>query len=352
MSYTADSLETVNEVLTPLAPLNAQFPLLLYSRKNCTGQRYPAEGEFGLWNQDLKEEMVGFNDIVSLYVPPHAVLELWNTSDGEGYYAVPGPALISDTGAYLAFWRHYDDSPCFPHELHCGKRVGSNTGWRLGVDVARLRVTWSSSWLRLLHNMAANQQGLTFGGTEYAVNNDTLFNELCPHPYNRYSCNCHSAYQQLMAQHPAAASSSYVNLLQNGCNPLTMYVPSQARVGAATTQECTTQIHAQLKTGTFPSLDQGGPQYYTCAGHTYVNAVAGMNTSRESSSSDQTKNAETLSEEGLPVYAWYVIGGMLILLMLLGLCYLWFSTRRARRTKSSRSTDIRRVRMQHLLPLK
>lgn len=350
MSYNAESLQTVNATLEPLAPLNAQFPLLLYSHKNCTGQRYPPEGEFGLWNQDLNFDHVGFDNIVSLYVPPHALLEMWSAGDADGYYSVQGPALISDTGAYLAFWHHYDNSPCFATEKHCGKRVGSPQGWRLGVDFGRMRITWNTSWVTLLHNFASNKQTLAFGTTTYNVNNDALFDELCPHPYDRYSCNCHSAYQDILQQHFDAANSSYVNILQNGCNPNTMYVPSQAQVGNVTLQDCTTQINAQLNTGTFPAVDQGGPEFYICSGRVYVNThTTGSTQAQARSEAGFSSSSSTSEVQGLPTYAWYVMGALLLVGVLLGLFYVLY-VNRTLTTTSRRHPNLHRVRMQRAFP--
>lgn len=354
MSYTADSLDVVNATLQPLAQRNAQFPVLLYNHKNCTGRRYPEEGAFGVWNQDLDFEQVGFDTVVSLYVPPHVVLELWSPGNNDGYFAVQGPNLISDTGSFLAFWRHYDNSPCFATEAHCGQRVGSPHGWRWGVDFSRMRVTWNTSWVRLLHNLASNQQPLAFGGTTYAVDNDALFDELCPHPTNRYSCACHSAYQQLLQDHPQAASQSYVNILPNGCNPNSMFVPSQAQVGAVTAQNCTTQIHAQLTTGTFPTIANGGPEFYVCSGRVYVNAysAAGTTTPDRTDATAPTvllspAATTTTNNTGL----WYGVGALVLgVVLLLGVFWVLHHrptpSARRRPPQPRASRNLHRIRMQ------
>lgn len=317
MSYNDASLIVVNSILQPLAPRNAQFPYLFFNNKNCLGTRYPAEGEFGLWNQDLSRDQVGFDNILSLYVPPHAILEMWSTGDSDGYCAIQGPNIISNTGAYVTFWRHYDDSPCFPTEVHCGKRVGSNNGWRFGIDFKRIRITWNTSWVSLLHNLASNKQPLAFGGIQYNVDNDSLFNQICPHPYDRYSCNCHSAYQFLVKNHFEAAESSYVNLLQNGCNPNTMYVPSKANVGAVTPQECSAQINAQLVTGTFPTIDNGGSEFYICAGKTYVNGWKDPNNNKNRT----LENDEFSSSTTTTIYI--VVG--VVCAVILVTVLIWFS---------------------------
>lgn len=341
MTYNASSLDVVNTVLQPLAPKNAQFPLLLYNNKNCTGKRYPDEGEFGLWNQDLSLDLIGFDNILSLYVPPHAILEMWSVGDGDGYYAIQGPAIVSNTGALLAFWRHYDDSPCFPTEQHCGKRVGTNNGWRFGVDFARIRVTWNSSWVRLLHTLASNKQPLSFGGTQYNVNNDNLFNSICPHPYDRYSCQCHSAFQLILKDHFDAAENTYVNLLQNGCNPDTMYVPSQANIGAVTKQECTAQINAQLATGSFPTLDKGGPEYYICAGELYLNGI------KDPESAE--KNKEAQDNQSNTVILFVVIGVVVAICIFVFIYGIFYTNSRITTTTTHPTKpSIRRNRMNRL----
>lgn len=340
MSYNDDSLIVVNSILQPLAPNNSQFPYLFFNNKNCLGKRYPSEGEFGLWNQDLSRELVGFDNIVSLYVPPHAILEMWSTGDGDGYCAIQGPNIISNTGAYVTFWRHYDDSPCFPTEIHCGKRVGSNNGWRFGIDFARIRITWNTSWVTMLHDLASNKQPLTFGGIQYNVDNDALFNQICPHPYDRFSCNCHSAYQLILKNHFDAAESSYVNLLQNGCNPNTMYVPSKANVGSVSSQECTAQINAQLNTGTFPTIDNGGSTFYICAGKTYVNGF------KDPNSDPTNKNSLELEPDNesntIPIIIGVVVSVLLIVVIV------WFTAKHQNTTSKSKSKSIHRRRMQAL----
>lgn len=90
---------------------------------------------------------------------------------------------------------------------------------------------------------------------------------------HRYPCRCTDVANAILAEHADAASKSYVNLLQNGCNPSTQYVPTYGNVADGTVAECLQQINAQLNACTFKTISQGGPQLYICGGRVYENAV-------------------------------------------------------------------------------
>ena len=315
----SSSFIVVNEVLEKSAlNNNAQFPYLFFSGVNCTGLSYPTtEDRSPLWNQDLTASLIGFSTIASLYVPPHAKLEMWNSVNGDGYYAVQGPVIIPNTAAQLAVWSNYDGSPCLESSKACGTRVGNNKGWILGVNIFRMRITWNTSWTQFLHDSASNHQRVQMGDSTYSIDYDALFNEICPDPLSRYSCNCHSAYQDLLIKHPAAANQSFVNITPNGCNSNTMYVPSKANIGTGTTQECLQMINAQLKSGTFPTLSNGGQTLYPCATKLFVNGTV------DNTQALKTVSVESSSSSSSGLYVYYIIGAVTLMLLL----FMLFMTR-------------------------
>jgi hypothetical protein len=310
----------LNPILNELALDNAQFPLLMFSENNCQGQMYPPVGEFNLWNQDLKENTIGFNQINSIYVPPQVVLEMWSKNQ-DGYYSVTGPQIISNTNAQIASWTHWDGTPCNDGEPHCNKKVN----WNFNGELDRVRIVIQIPWTVMLHNFASNKQSLQMNGTVFPVNNDVLFDEICKNPQNRFTCYCHAAYQEILEFHAAAADSSYVNLLQNGCDPTTQYVPSKALVAQGTAAECNAMIQAQLETGTFPTLStKRGQANYICANQIYTNAFNDGITDPlariDDNEDDVLENQEMTSMT--PSYAYWVVGILLLFGALLFFIYL------------------------------
>jgi len=326
--------EVVNAILEELAPVNAQFPLLMFSETNCQGVRYPPEGDFNLWGQylgvpvtttvagkpvttvEVRPETLGMSQIKSIYVPPQSVLELWATG-GDGYYSLTGQQLIQDLDAMLAAWRNWDDSPCITGTVNCGNRVVWKVGE--GEPIERMRIHNPVPWTAVLANLAANKQTVQLHGTTYAINNDTLYQDICVEGQDSFACECHNAWQELLAVHSAAATQSFVNILQNGCNPLTQFVPSGAPVGDVTTTECQQQINAQLVTGTFPTLSVGGPQLYICAGQTYINAFENGTLDLPSRlDDDEDDDLEAMEmTRNTPGYAYWVMGALLVLGLLM-----------------------------------
>lgn len=306
--------EVVNAILQELSPINAQFPLLMFSDVNCQGKRYPPEGEFNLWEQYLPLDSLGFEEIKSIYVPPQALFELW-AEGGDGYYSMTGPQMVSNLSAMVAAWRNWDDSPCVAGTVNCGNRVV----WKMYDPIQRMRIHRPVSWNQVLATMAANRQQLRMGTTTYDFDYDTLFQDvICLPGQVDPQCNCHRAWQEILTNHAGAAEQSFVNILQNGCNAQTQYVPSGARVGDNTPSECQQQINAQLKTGTFPTLNQGGPSIYICAGTYYLNSfedgIVDPLAHVDDHDDDLLEEVEMSgAQKPAPAYAWWVMGSMLIL---------------------------------------
>lgn len=319
MSNEQACMDVINPLLQAEAAENAQFPLWLFSGPNCTGTRYPPEGEFNLWGQYLDFATFGFNEVRSAYVPPQALLELWATGD-EGYFSVTGPSVLPDLRAQLGFWRNWDDSPCLSNQVNCGNRVV----WTLNNPVAKMRISLPVNWNLTLANLAAQKETLSVSGFTYEIDNDALYGELCYEGQTRVPCNCFNSYQQILANHATSATNSFINVLQEGCDPLGQYVPTGALVGEVTPVECQRQIQAQLENGTFPTLDRGGPEIYICAGKSYVNTNSDGSfdrLARFDDDEDDKLELQEMSNSNSSNTGWWIMGGLLIFAALLLVFY-------------------------------
>lgn len=325
-------LNLLNPILKEYAADNAQFPLYFFEDVNCQGARYPPEGEFNLWYQYLGEPKVvptsegdvtvtvvtsatlGMSEIKSLYVPPQAVLEMWTPND-EGYFTLVGPQVVPDTSALLGAWRTWDDAPCNDSDTYCGKKLN----WTLGNPIYRMRISTSSPWTTMLARLAANKKPLTLQSTSYPVNNDLLYSDICPGNGEDYGCDCQNAWDTLLLEHPGAAAASYVNILPNGCDATTQFVPSAAQAGLNTVYECQNQIQAQLRSGTFPTLSNGGPAQYVCAGTIYLNSYDHGSADALARFDDEEDDKLELQEmmSSTPSYAYWVLGAICVLAFLL-----------------------------------
>jgi hypothetical protein len=328
MQYACE--DVIDKILTPKAQTNSEFPMIIWDDKGCQGKRYPEEGEYDAWSQYLEPAWTGLDRIKSLFVPHHATLELWSANDS--YYSVQGPSYVADTPSKLAFWRHWDDTPCYPGEIDCGKRViwdmvdddvgdpSTNDG-----KIKRIRITRHTSWLDLLNQKASAGKPLTVGNKTYEIDGDAFYKEYCAGGSKRFGCQCHDAYQDLLANHPEASEHSFVNIASDKCNPAVHYVPTGARVSKGTHEECEEMFRAQIKAGTFPSLDVGGPQTFHCGGKTYTNSLSDGSPSRlhqlDDKEDDKIEANEMVSATETPEYAYYVIAAILILGFLLIVAY-------------------------------
>lgn len=347
MSSLDACMEVINPILQKNAPINAQFPFLFFSEPLCQGKRYPPEGAFNLWEQTLSADQIGFSEIRSVYVPPQSQVELFAVG-GDGYYSVIGPQVIPDTESQLAFWRNWDDSPCFSGETNCGNRVI----WKLasaGGVVARLRVHNPVSWTETLAILAAKKAPVKLNGVTYPVDNDALYQGLCTDGQDRFQCDCHDAFREIQIQHPGSVNNSYVNILQNGCNPLSQFVPSGALVGQVNATECQNQINSQLKSGTFPTLNNGGNPLYICSGISYLNAYEDgtLDTlARFDDDEDDVLEAREMTSVA-PSYSLWIMGGLLLLALFMIMFY--YLRRSALRGRLTRHKIRRRKRSERFL---
>jgi len=314
-----DCFQVINSVLLELATTNSQFPFLAWSGEGCTGTMYPPAGSFGYWDQVVTSAEIGFSEIRSMFIPHQSVLKVW--SQGQtgptGYFSVAGPLIVPDNRSYLANWSRWDGIACDgiidvgTATTACGKKVQ----WLLDQPASSITSIGSLvlhnpvGWTSYLAAAAARGQlpGLqTPSGlkTTYSLDYDTLYSSLCTTGQNRFACGCHDAYQALLRDHPAAAQDSFVNLTPNSCNPSTQYVPSQAKVGNGSIYECADMINAQLRTGTFPSLSNGGSGVYMCANRAIPNAYSDGSTTV----SNRVESDVSSTNEQPSAYTYAIIG--------------------------------------------
>ena len=322
------------DVITPILQQhsqnqNAQYPVLLFSGPNCTGEMYPPIGSFNHWEQNLTAALVGFDTIRSVYVAPQAVLQMFS-ADGSGFYQLFGTqnTIIPDTKSQLA---SYTQPGCVdPEPRNCTFKVAGPYGWTFGQSFKTMRIHLPDTWNTYLYTLASNGNQLQINGNPMPLDYDMLFDNICPS--KQYNCQCHAAYKEILALHADAAYSSFVNINQNGCNAQTMYVPSQANVGSGTEWECRLQINAQLKAGTFttnPSYICGLQVYINTNGTSNATAKSTKKSSCSSKAQPETAaaaagpiNANTDEPaQSTPSYAYYIIGALLVAALLLLLMY-------------------------------
>jgi hypothetical protein len=324
MSLTSDPqcLAVLTPLLTALGPQNSQWPCLLFSEAHCQGEMYPPVGSFNDWNKHLTRLDIGFETIGSVFVPPQIILQMWTPNNGNTYTA-PGQQVIIDTASQMAFWRNWDDSTCESPQSACGTKVN----WTFGTDANSLYklIMIPLNWNATLTTYGATKQPFQIGPNTIPMNLDQFFSETCASndPAYTTACLCQNAYINIIENHNTSANQSYVNLLQNGCNPSSQFVPSQANIAVGTTDECLEMMNAQIAAGTFPTLSNGGPANYICNNQIYVNAYSTGSTSAlafaDDFEDDQIEQTEMNSQT--PPYAYIILAVLLFVAILLVLFY-------------------------------
>lgn len=346
MSVTTDPqcLAVLTPLLTALGPQNSQWPCLLFSEPHCQGQMYPPSGSFNAWNKYVTESDIGFHTIGSAFIPPQIVLQLW-TPNKRLTYVAPGQQVIIDTDSQLAFWRNWDDSACETTQASCNTKVN----WTFGTRDNSLDklIMIPLNWNLTLASYGATKQSFQIGPNTIPMNLDQFFSETCTSNDPNYTsaCLCQNAYMNILENHNTSANQSYVNLLQNGCNPTTQFVPSQANVAIGTTDECLQMMNAQIAAGTFPTLSNGGPTNYICNNQIYVNAYNNGSPSAfayaDDFEDDQIEQSEMVSQN--PAYA-YIILGTLIFVACLFFLFYYLQIRTISQQRMRRSDPALRVR--------
>ncbi len=322
-----ECFNVVNPILQELSQENAEFPVLLFSHADCAGTQYPPEGTFNFWGQDFGHQ-VPFRDIRSLYVPNHAILEVFS-KNGDGYWSVVGPQIVPDVSSTLAFWRPFEEHGCLDPNGDCGKRV------RLNLDdtVGRMRIVRPQIWNKVLADYGARGQQLMLNGTAYQIDHDALYADLCEEGQDLVNCSCHNAYQTILTEHNQAQLKSAVNLIDPACDPSRHYVPSGARVASGSDRECREMMSAQIEAGTFPTLDNGGSSVYFCGGLAYENTFQTGSTDPLSRWDDEEETVRearlmgSMAGTSAQNVAYYVIGALFALALLMLAYHYMFQAR-------------------------
>lgn len=339
-----DCFQKINAMLLLLSTTNSQFPFLAWSGEACTGTMYPPAGSFGYWDQAVSANALGFTEIRSMFIPHQSVIKVWsNEANPVGYYSVSGPLIVPDNRSFLANWSRWDGTTCTSGDTVCGKKVQ----WIIGYgtrNIGKLIIHNPVGWTSFLATAAARGDTLSLSTPSglkqtYTIDYDALYTELCTDGQNRFACGCHDAYQALLREHPAAASKSYINLTPNSCNPSTQYVPSNANVGNGSLYECANMINAQLRSGTFPTLTNGGYPLYMCANKSFTNAYSDgstvTTTTNKETNEDKTGDD---AEQATPAYI-YIVMSILIFAALVATVYAQCTRKRIRRTQTYEFDD-------------
>lgn len=303
--------EPLAAILFPLAKTNSQLPLLIFSEPNCTGSVYPPAGGLLELGARITRNDVGFESVRSLYVPPHVTLQVWSGAMTH-YFAVIGPAIVPDTSALIAAWGYRGDLPCPKGQGICGQKVD----FRLGPGEAQIGALTLlvENWQDFLANAASAQIRPALGPLwEFPFDFDAfMMKEYCAADATRAACGCVNAYQDLLQNHPLSVNDSYINIMPNSCNPLTQYVPTGARIGVGSKDECLQMIRAQLNEGTFQTAANGGPSEILCNYFTIPNDGQVANTT-----SALLLDAQATNEANILIYVLVaVLAAVLVLIMI------------------------------------
>lgn len=312
-------VEVLEPILADCARRNAQFPLLLFSEPNCQGDQFPPVGGLTPLNTAITPQDIGLERIGSVYIPSNLELQL-TTPDQQARYTAHGTQIIVDTRSLLTgFWEGAEGRTKIDWSLGRG-RVG-----QIGSVFVRVLQPWSD----MLASYAPKRHSLRAGPLSFEVDFVTLFADRCGKPQPPPECGCYLAHQRLLEEHPAAASDSYVNLTQNGCNPLTHFVPDGARVARGFKSECLQMIRAQVGAGSFPTLTHNGPSNYVCNNQLFPNAYHNGDLDALARWDDKESAEAEVQEMRSPLIVWvYVLVGVVGAVLLLALWYWCFTVRR------------------------
>ena len=244
----------------------SEFPFLLFQGIDCQYDMYPKPGDFPEWDTTLSQ--IPLDQIGSVYIPPHALLELRSRS---GLVAsIKGPATISNMEAYMIFWEATNYAECDDtSNPDCHKKV--RFGLTESDPILNLCVSRRMTWDQYLHNLASRNQQLMIAEYPVTVDFDRFFDRICANPKPGYHCECFDAHQQLLTDFPGISDQLYVNNLPNGCDPTKHYMPTQAKIGTQSKEECLTMLKSMIRTGKFKTLDDGGDKMFSCGGTSFQN---------------------------------------------------------------------------------
>jgi cbb3-type cytochrome oxidase subunit 3 len=281
-----------------------EFPALFFERSHCQGSRVTP---------------LDLNRIGSMYVPPHASVVLTST---EGSHAnFPGPSVVVSTDAYFTLWGNADGSACAENHPHCGRKISFDGG--LETQLKNISVRNHKPWDLYVHDVASSTGGsLKYKHHNLTMNTDAFFNRVCASSSaSVYNCQCVDGYNKMILEHPELSSEmSYVNNLEDSCDPVKHYYPSGAKIGTFSEEECVKMLFNMVSSGSVLPKDRGGPEHFRCGNRSFENVFATSGETLETRAYDdeQDKQLERLEMPSydLPPVCAYILAIILFFFLL------------------------------------
>ena len=298
--------DIVFDILQEKARQHEEFPFLFFESANYHGTRYPAQNEFPNWQVYLDWTDLRLEKIDSMYVPPHAILEVFSVQSSLA--VIPGPALITKNSAYPIFWRNPDDSEC---NTQFNPVCGTKVQWNLD-HIKTFFVKRRKNWKQFLHDSASRKIPLTLKGKPIHIDMDAFFDKICPSPF--YNCQCFDTYHNFKKDHPSV-KNVYVNNLNTNCIPDKHYLPKKSKIGHQTQAECIEMINQM--SSSWKSLDYKGENqdFITCGNKKYYKSTENRTHTVDDEMAKENLDKGKSSTE-LPMWVVYTI------ILLIALCFL------------------------------
>lgn len=311
------SSDRVFDILQDKANIHEEFPYLFFDSDNYEGTSYPIDkDEFPNWAVHLSWSDLNLNKVQSLYVPPHAILEIYSVHATIATLA--GPAMITKTSAYPLFWRNHDDSHCDQESNPiCGTKVQWNSDHIRSFFLKRHKM-----WNQYLHDTSSKNQFITLKDKVIKTDMDAFFEKICPS--NHYNCQCVDAFHQFKKDYPSV-DKVYINNLENECDPHKHYVPKQSKIGQQKSEECIEMLGKMVKSGTWKTLDQKeGLEFIMCAGQKYANSTILGYTDKTQIFDDELDKKlerENMNTDNVPLLVVYILASLFTFLFLYVIFY-------------------------------
>jgi len=327
--------QVIFPILSGLAKSHSEFPYLFFDGVDCTGSKFPPEGEFPQWGVDL--DLNNLTKIASIYVPPHAIVDIKSVDGCDLVFK--GPATIPRLDSYLQKWHNADGSPCLPGHVLCGKKPNFSLKGEK-KEIANVHVKRKKQWDEYLHDTASSKKDLHHNGKKIEVDWDSLFHRLCPS--SKYHCECFDSFKKFAAEHPDATEKAFVNNLSNSCDPDQHYMHSKSMVGTQSETECVELFKETIRKKSFNTTDdQVHVVSIMCGGKLYSNADD--NGDENQLLFDPKGDAKSEEEESLVTSSKcssvfiYVLIGLFVFLLLFTIVYFVEDEKKIKKTKNSES---------------
>lgn len=310
-----------------------EFMPQLWSGLGCTGRVYPAEGEFPAMDQDLTMAELGLDTMGSIHVPPHVVMDLWSKELAK--VSLVGPVTIPAIRHELIRWKMADGTTLPDSHPRYGKPFQFE-------DVVRFRFRRLSTWKQFRFGLArrGTKEIPVVAGRSLPVHGDQAAALVCGETPSHEGCGCHNAFERLKLAKPDLAGQLMLNLEDASCDPALHYVPTRAKTGPATAENCTTNMRLNMEGEAFAYKDDPlASTEVVCGERSYANTFSngsGNPLERYSDMRDYDREMRTIRAPSSLV---------LILLLLATFFLMLLALRQGSRRISSSDREIRRARV-------